>query len=114
MFPPTDKRRTLGSVVNTGHKGWNNIHGKQILHIGNKHDYDASNEAFELPQSLSNQIIRSHIKPITPLRKNKKVEALTKIIHLIEKQGLPRNRKNIHDNETSGNPGILSEFSGDC
>lgn len=114
FHPLISEEHWLGSFVNTGHKGWNNIHGKQILHIGNKHDYDASNEAFELPQSLSNQIIRSHIKPITPLRKNKKVEALTRIIDLIEKQGLPRNRKNIHDNETSGNPGILSEFSWDC
>ena len=29
LFSPTDKRRALGSFVNTGYKGWNNIHEKQ-------------------------------------------------------------------------------------
>ena len=28
LFLPTDKRRALGSFVNTGYKGWNNIHKK--------------------------------------------------------------------------------------
>ena len=48
LVSPSDKRRTLGSFVNTGHTGWNNIHEKQTLHIGNKHHDDASNKVFEL------------------------------------------------------------------
>ena len=28
LVSPSDKRRTLGSFVNTGHTGWNNIHEK--------------------------------------------------------------------------------------
>ena len=67
-----DKRITLGFFVNTEHKVWNNNHKKQTLHIGNKHHNDASNDTFELSQSSRNQIIRLHIKPMTPLSKNKK------------------------------------------
>ena len=43
LFSPTDKRRTMGSFVNTGHKGWNNIHEKQTLHIDDKDYDDAAN-----------------------------------------------------------------------
>ena len=43
MLSPTDKRRTMRSFVNTGHKGWNNIQEKQTLHIGNKYYNDATN-----------------------------------------------------------------------
>ena len=45
LFSPTDAQRALGSFVNTGYKGWNNIHEKQTLHIGNKYHDDASREA---------------------------------------------------------------------
>ena len=44
LFSPTDKRRALGSFVNTGYKDWNNIHKKQTLHINKYHD-DATKEA---------------------------------------------------------------------
>ena len=33
----------MGSFVNTGHKGWNNIHEKKTLDIGNKYYDDAAN-----------------------------------------------------------------------
>ena len=72
LFLPSDKRIALGFFVNTEHKVWNNNHKKQTLHVGNKHHNDASNDAFELSQSSRNQIIRLHIKPMTPLSKNKK------------------------------------------
>ena len=71
LFLPSDKRITLG-FFNTEHKVWNNNHKKQTLHTGNKHHNDASNDAFEFSQSSRNQIIRLHIKPMTPLSKNKK------------------------------------------
>lgn len=45
------------------------VHQKQILHISNKHHHDTLNEVFELLKSLSHQIILSHIKPMTFLRK---------------------------------------------
>ena len=41
-FLPTDQRRVLGSLVNTGCKSWNNIHKKQTLHIGNKYHDDTT------------------------------------------------------------------------
>ena len=68
------------------------VHQKQILHISNKHHHDTLNEVFELLKSLSHQIILSHIKPMTFLRKKKSFhskifEALTRIIHLIRNQG---------------------------
>ena len=47
-----------------------NFHQKQILHISNNHHHDTLNEVFELLKSLSHQIILSHIKPTTFLRKN--------------------------------------------
>ena len=72
LFLPSDKRITLGFFVNTEHKVWNSNHKKQTLYIGIKHHNDASNDAFELSQSSRNQIIRLHIKPKTPLSKNKK------------------------------------------
>ena len=72
VFSPTDERRTVGSFINTGYEGWNYTYEKQALHIGNKHHDGASNEAFELSRSLSHQIIRFYIKPMTRLRKNKK------------------------------------------
>ena len=45
LFSPTDKRRALGSFVNTRYNGWNNIHEKQTLHIGNNYHDDATIEA---------------------------------------------------------------------
>ena len=93
LFTPTDKRRALGSFVNTGYKAWNNIHEKQTLHIGNKYHDDATKEACELSQSLRKQIIPFRIKLMIALKKDKKtypkiVEALARIIHLIGKQGI--------------------------
>ena len=45
LFSPTDKRGPLGFFVHTGYKGWNNIHKKQTLYIGNKYHDDATKEA---------------------------------------------------------------------
>ena len=45
LFLLSEKPRGLGSFVNTGYKGWNNIHEKQTLHIGNKCHNDATKAA---------------------------------------------------------------------
>ena len=113
MFSPTDKRRALGSFVNTGYKGWNNIHEKQTLHIGNKYHDDATKEASGIIIKLKrNQIIPFRIKLMIALKKNKKtypkiVEALARIIHLIGKQGIAYRgtEEKADDSDTAGNPG---------
>ena len=91
MFLPTDKRRALGSF-NTGYKGWNNIHEKQTLHIGNKYHDDATKEAsgiitnFEEPNNIiphkANDTLKERQKTYPKI-----VEALARIIHLIVKRG---------------------------
>ena len=73
LCSPTEKGRILGSF---GHKVCKNIHQKIFIknihrdffyYIGKKHHDDASNQAFELSQSLSHQIIIFDIKPMAPL-----------------------------------------------
>ena len=112
LFLPTDKRRTLGCFVNTGHKGWNNIHEKQTLHIGNKYHDDATKEAsgiitkFEEPNNTiphqTNDTLKERIKTYSKI-----VEALARVIHLIGKQGIAyRGTEEKADNgNTSGSPG---------
>ena len=73
LFSPTDKQRALGSFANTGYKDWNNIREKETLHIGNKYTMMLQRKPLETSQSLRNQIIPFHIKPMTPLRKDKKL-----------------------------------------
>ena len=66
LFLSTDKGRALGSFVNTGYKGWSNIHEKQALHVGTKYHDDATKEAstiitkFEKPNNSSSN--QSHPK----------------------------------------------------
>ena len=73
LCSPTQKGRILGSF---GHKVCKNIHQKIFIknihrdvfyYIGKKHHDYASNQAFELSQSLSHQIIIFDIKPMAPL-----------------------------------------------
>ena len=45
LFSPTDNRRGLGFFVDTGYKGWNNIHEKQRIRIGNEYHDDATKKA---------------------------------------------------------------------
>ena len=54
LFPSTDNQRALGSFVNTGYKGWNNIHEKKTLHIGNKYTMILQRKPLESSQSLRN------------------------------------------------------------
>ena len=90
LFSPTDKRRALGSFVNTGHKDWDNIYEKQTLHIGNKYLNYATKEAsriitkFEEPNNTmphqTNDTLNERQKTYL-----KVVEALATVIHLIGK-----------------------------
>ena len=112
LFSPTDKRRALGSFVNTGYKGWNNIHEKQTLHIGNKYHDDATKEAsgiitkFEEPNNTiphqTNDSLKERQKTYPKI-----VEALARIIHLIGKQGIAYRgtEEKADDSDTAGNPG---------
>ena len=110
MFLLTDKRRALGSFVNTGHKGWNNIHEKQTLHIGNKYHDDATTEAsgiitkFEEPNNTiphqTNDTLKERQKTYPKI-----VEALARIIHLIGKQGIAYRGTEEETDDSSGNPG---------
>ena len=112
LFSPTDKRRALGSFVNTGYKGWNNIHEKQTLHIGNKYHDDATKEAsgiitkFEKPNNTiphqTNDSLKERQKTYPKI-----VEALARIIHLIGKQGIAYRgtEEKADDSDTAGNPG---------
>ena len=54
LFSSTVKKRTRRSFVNTGYKGWNNIHEKQTRHIGNKYHDDGTSgiiKKFEEPNN---------------------------------------------------------------
>ena len=112
LFSPTDERRALGSFVNTGHKGWNNIHEKRTLHIGNKYYDDTKKEAsgiitkFEEP---NNTISHQTNDPFKERQKTypKIVEALARIIHLIGKQGTAYRgtEEKADDSDTAGNAG---------
>ena len=73
LFSPTDKQRALESFVTTGYKGWNNIHEKQTYILVINITMMLQRKPLELSQSLRNQIIPFHIKPMTPLRKDKKL-----------------------------------------
>ena len=88
MFSPTDKRRALGSFVNTGQKVWNNIHEKKTLHNSNKYHDDATKEVcgiitkFEEPNNTI-----PHQTNDTLNERQKKLSE-DKIIHLIGNQAL--------------------------
>ena len=73
LFSPTDKRRALGSFVNTGYKGWNNIHEKQAYILVINITMMLQRKPLELSQSLRNQIIPFCIKPMIALREDKKL-----------------------------------------
>ena len=94
LFSPTDKRRALGSFVNTGYKSWNNIHEKQTLHIGNKYHDDATKEASGIItkfEELNNTVPYQTNDTLKERQKTypKIVEALATIIHLFVKQSTP-------------------------
>ena len=111
LFSPTEKRRALGSFVNTGCKGWNNIHQKQTPHVGNKYD-DATKETsgiitmFEEPNNTiphqANDSLKERQKTYPKI-----VEALARIIHLIGKQGIAYRgtEEKAEYGVTAGNPG---------
>ena len=111
MFSPTDKRRALGSFVDTGYTGWNNIHEKRTLYIDNKYD-DATKEAsgiitnFEKPNNTiphqTNNTLKERQKTYSKI-----VEVLARIIHLNGKKGTAYQgaEKNPDDSNTVGNPG---------
>ena len=112
LFSPTDKRRALGSFVNTGYKGWNNIHEKQTLHIGNKYHDDATKEASGIItkfEELNNTVPYQTNDTLKERQKTypKIVEALARIIHLIGKQGIAYRgtEEKADDSYTAGNPG---------
>ena len=110
LFSPTDKRKALGSFVNTGYKGWNNIHEKQILHTGNKCHDDATKEAsgiitkFEEPNNTiphqTNDTVKERQKTYPKI-----LETLARIIHLIGKQSIAYRgtEKKADDSDTAGN-----------
>ena len=112
LFLPTDKRRALGSFVNTGYKGWNNIHDKQTLHIDNKYHGDVTKETsgiitkFEEPSNIiprqTNVTLKERQKTYPMI-----VEALARIIHLIGKQGIAYRgtEEKADDSDTAENPG---------
>ena len=114
LFLPTNKRRALGSFVNNGYKGWNNIHEKQTLHIGNKYHDDATKEAsgiitkFEEPNNTTPHQNSDTLKERQKTYPNI-VEALARIIHLIGKQGIAYRgtEEKADDSNTSGNPGYF-------
>ena len=66
LFLPTDKRRALRSFVNTGYKVGitftRNRHYMLVINI----TMMLQRKPLELSQSLRNQIIPFHIKPMTP------------------------------------------------
>ena len=109
LFLPTDKRRALGSFVNIGYKGWNNIHEKQTLRIGNKYHDDATKEAsgiitkFEEPNNTISHQTNDTLKERQETHP-KIVEALARIIHLIGKQGIAYRgtEEKADDSNTSG------------
>ena len=85
LFSPTVKKRTWGYFVNTGYKGWNNIHEKQTLHIGNKYHDDATKQTsgiIDIPHQ-TNDNLKERQKTYPKI-----VEALARIMHLIGKQGI--------------------------
>ena len=113
LFSPTDKRRALGSFVNTGYKGWNNIHEKQTLNIGNKYHGGATKETsgiitkFEKPNNTIPQQTNDSIKERQET--HPKILAPARIIHLIRKQGIAYRgtEEKADDSDTAGNPGIF-------
>ena len=112
LFSPTDRWRALGSFVNTGCKGWNNIHEKQTLHIGNKYHDDATKEASGIItkfEELNNTVPYQTNDTLKDRQKTypKIVDALARIIHFIQKQGIAYRgtEEKADDNDTAGNPG---------
>ena len=103
LFSPTVKKRTWRYFVNTGYKGWNNIHEKQTLHIGNKYHDDATKETsgiINIPHQ-TNDNLKERQKTYPKI-----VETLARIIHLIGKQGTAyRGTEKKLIIMTLGNPG---------
>ena len=108
-FYPLISEEHWGLFVNSGYKGWNNIHEKQTLHIGNKYHDNATKEAsgiitkFEEPNNTishqTNDTLKERQKTYPKI-----VEALARIIHLIGKQGIAYRgtEEKADDSNTSG------------
>ena len=107
MFPPTNKWRALGSFVNTGYKGWNNVHEKQTLHIDNKYHNDATKEASGIIAGISYPHQTSDTLKERQKTYPKIVEALATIIHLFVKQSTAYKgtEEKANNSDTVGNPG---------
>ena len=107
LSPPTNKRRALGSFVNTGYKGWNNVHEKQTLHIDNKYHNDATKEASGIIAGISYPHQTSDTLKERQKTYPKIVEALATIIHLFVKQSTAYKgtEEKANNSDTAGNPG---------
>ena len=93
LFLSENKKRSLGSFVNKGYIEWHNIKEKESRHSGNNYHQQAIQEAYGIIERFENPTSTVQVNMNNDLNERyqvypKVVEALSRVVHLLGRQGL--------------------------